>query len=113
MKTYVVLQNTHKDLFVRKELNQSNQVPTDTRKYKELEQKLHDEQARHQKLTSGKQCSYIILETVLDIFIKKIICLAIWNEHQTKIDMAHKLLRSAQDKLEDQIRLRKEQVNIH
>lgn len=36
--------------------------------------------------------------------------LAIWNEHQTKIDVAHKLLRSAQDKLEEQIKMRKEQV---
>jgi len=38
--------------------------------------------------------------------------LAIWNEHQTKIDLAHKLLRSAQDKLEEQIKMRKEQVSI-
>lgn len=38
--------------------------------------------------------------------------LAIWNEHQTKIDMVHKLLRSAQDKLEEQIKMRKEQVSV-
>lgn len=38
--------------------------------------------------------------------------LAIWNEHQTKIDMVHKLLRSAQDKLEEQIKMRKEQVSM-
>lgn len=44
------LQNTHKEFFVRKD---ANQVSMDARKYKELEQKLHDEQARHQKLTNG------------------------------------------------------------
>uniref|UniRef100_A0A2S2QE35 Ninein n=1 Tax=Sipha flava TaxID=143950 RepID=A0A2S2QE35_9HEMI len=81
-----VLSNTHKELFVRKEMNQANQMSVDTRKCKELEQKLHDEQARHQKLTN-----------------------AIWNEHQTKIDVAHKLLRTAQDKLEEQIKMRHEQ----
>lgn len=41
------------------------------------------------------------------------IILAIWNEHQEKIDMAHKLLRSAQDKLEEQIKMRKEQVRVN
>lgn len=81
-----VLSNTHKELFVRREMNQANQVSMDARKCKELEQRLHDEQARHQKLTN-----------------------AIWNEHQAKIDVAHKLLRSAQDKLEEQIKMRKEQ----
>lgn len=38
--------------------------------------------------------------------------LAIWNEHQSKIDMVHKLLRSSQDKLEEQIKMRNEQVSI-
>lgn len=47
------LQSTHKELFMRKEINQVNQVSIDARKYKELEQRLHDEQARHQKLTNG------------------------------------------------------------
>jgi hypothetical protein len=41
-----------------------------------------------------------------------IFCIAIWNEHQTKIDVAHKLLRTAQDKLEEQIKMRHEQVNV-
>lgn len=49
----VSLQNTHKEFFVRKEVNQANQAFIDARKYKELEQRLHDEQARHQKLTNG------------------------------------------------------------
>lgn len=38
--------------------------------------------------------------------------LAIWNEHQSKIDMVHKLLRSSQDKLEEQIKMRNEQVSV-
>lgn len=42
-----------------------------------------------------------------------VLYLAIWNEHQEKIDIAHKLLRSAQDKIEEQIKLRKEQVSIY
>lgn len=81
-----VLSNTHKEFFMQKEINQANQVSIDARRCKELEQRLHDEQARHQKLTN-----------------------AIWNEHQSKIDMVHKLLRSSQDKLEEQIKMRNEQ----
>lgn len=50
--TYL-LQNTHKDLFARNEINQANKVFMDARKCKELEQRLHDEQMRHQKLTNG------------------------------------------------------------
>lgn len=49
-----------------------------------------------------------------DLFIHNCVSccsLAIWNEHQTKIDMVHKILRSTQDKLEEQIKLRKEQVS--
>lgn len=42
-----------------------------------------------------------------------VLYLAIWNEHQEKIDIAHKLLRSAQDKLEEQIKMRKEQVSVN
>jgi len=53
LKTNIVFQNTHKDFFMRKEINQANQVSIDARKCKELEQRLHDEQARHQKLTNG------------------------------------------------------------
>lgn len=52
-KTNFILQNTHKELFMRKEMNQANQVSIDSRKCKELEQRLYDEQARHQKLTNG------------------------------------------------------------
>lgn len=48
-----MLQKTHKELFTRKEINQANQVSMDARKCKELEQKLHDQHARHQKLTNG------------------------------------------------------------
>lgn len=48
-----LLQNTHKELFARKEINQANQVSMDAKKCKELEQRLHDEQMRHQKLTNG------------------------------------------------------------
>lgn len=48
-----MFQNTHKEFFMRKEINQANQVSIDARRCKELEQKLHDEQARHQKLTNG------------------------------------------------------------
>lgn len=61
----------------------------------------------------------IILLIIIYINITFSICecviflVAIWNEHQTKIDMAHKLLRTAQDKLEEQIKMRKEQVSIH
>lgn len=81
-----VLSNTHKEFFMRKEINQANQVSIDARRCKELEQRLHNEHVRYQKLTN-----------------------AIWNEHQSKIDMVHKLLRASQDKLEEQIKMRNEQ----
>lgn len=45
-------------------------------------------------------CMYIVLH------------LAIWNEHQSAIDRVHKLLRSVQDKLEEQIKMRNEQVSV-
>lgn len=54
LKTNIVFQNTHKDFFMRKEINQANQVSIEARRCKELEKRLHDEQARHQKLTNGQ-----------------------------------------------------------
>lgn len=38
---------------MRKEITQAQQLSIDNRKCKELEQRLHNEQARHQKLTNG------------------------------------------------------------
>jgi len=38
--------------------------------------------------------------------------LAVWDDHQLKIDTVHKLLRSSQDKLEEQIEMRNEQVSV-
>jgi len=37
--------------------------------------------------------------------------LAVWDEHQLKIDMVQKLLQSSQDKLEEQIKMKNEQVS--
>ncbi|XP_050435972.1 ninein [Adelges cooleyi] len=71
----------------RQDVYYSNQLSTEARKCKELEQKLHSEQARHQKLTD-----------------------AIWKEHQLKVDEVHKILRSLQDRLEEQIKLRKDKT---
>lgn len=53
VKINIMLQNSHKELFTRKEFNQTNQVSNDAKKCKDLEQRLLDEQARHQKLTNG------------------------------------------------------------
>jgi len=52
-KNNIVFQNTHKEFFMQKEINQANQVSIDARRCKGLEQRLHDEEARHQKLTNG------------------------------------------------------------
>jgi len=48
----------------------------------------------------------------IKLYVYIILNLAIWNEHQSKIDMVHKLLRSSQDKLEEQIKMRNEQVSV-
>lgn len=53
-------------------------------------------------------CTYIMIKLYVYIALN----LAIWNEHQSKIDMVHKLLRSSQDKLEEQIKMRNEQVSV-
>jgi len=49
---------------------------------------------------------------MIKLYVYIALNLAIWNEHQSKIDMVHKLLRSSQDKLEEQIKMRNEQVSV-
>ncbi|XP_050532815.1 blastoderm-specific protein 25D isoform X2 [Daktulosphaira vitifoliae] len=71
----------------RQDIYYSNQLTADAKKCKELEQKILIEQTRHQKFTD-----------------------AIWKEHQMKIDEVHKIIRSLQDKLEEQMKLKNEKT---